>query len=54
MLKDLRKGDWSRSLRTQIEKYNVLSMADWEEPARLDARFKKLVDGLGLFYSASG
>lgn len=41
---------WSRKLRTQIKKYNILPFHDWENPAAFDRMFHRLVEGLAIFY----
>jgi uncharacterized protein YjbI with pentapeptide repeats len=47
--------NWSRPLRTQIKKYNVLRFDDWENPTAMTERFSRLVEGLSIFYrSAAG
>ncbi len=44
---------WSRPLRTQISKYTVLPFHDWKDPAALDGMFRRLVEGLSIFYHRS-
>jgi hypothetical protein len=41
---------WSGKLRTQIQKYNILPFNEWKDPAALDGMFRRLLDGLSLFY----
>lgn len=42
--------DWPGPLRKQIMKYNILDFSNWRDPASFDRQFKKLLDGLALFY----
>ena len=42
--------DWSAQLRSQIEKYYVLSFANWTDGAAFETTFRKLLKGLSLFY----
>jgi hypothetical protein len=47
--------DWSAPLRTQIEKYNILPFSDWQDESAMTKMFRRLVDGLSIFYgSAAG
>ena len=41
---------WSNKLRTQIEKYNILPFHDWEDPKPFEGMFRRLVQGLAIFY----
>jgi uncharacterized protein YjbI with pentapeptide repeats len=41
---------WSATLRTQIEKYNILPFANWEDAATFEGMFGRLVEGLSIFY----
>jgi hypothetical protein len=44
-----------RTVRTQIEKYNILRFNDWEDSATMTNMFSRLVEGLSIFYgSAAG
>ena len=41
---------WSARLREQIEEYHVLDFSGWRDGAAFDRMYRKLVDGLELFY----
>ena len=41
---------WSGKLRTQIEKYNILPFNDWQDSRCLEEMFRRLVEGLSIFY----
>ncbi len=43
-------GSWSRVLRAQVEKYNILDFSKWEDEDAMGAAFQKLIDGLGIYY----
>lgn len=42
--------DWDKRLMHQIKKYNILDFSKWQDTFTFDKTFKKLVDGLELFY----
>ena len=44
--------DWPDPLRQQILKYNILDFSSWRDQAFFDRQFRKLLDGLALFYRA--
>jgi uncharacterized protein YjbI with pentapeptide repeats len=41
---------WSRPLRTQIKKFNVLPFHSWQDPTAFEGMFRRLIEGLALFY----
>jgi hypothetical protein len=41
---------WSQTLRTQIKKYHILPFHDWEDPKPFEEMFRRLVEGLSIFY----
>ena len=43
---------WPARLREQIMEYNILDFSKWEDKEGFEMMFKKLVDGLDLFYKA--
>ena len=45
---------WPARMRPQVEQYNILDFADWEDQDAFGRQFEKLVDGLGLFYPQGG
>ncbi len=42
--------NWPERIKEQIMEYNILDFANWEDDAALDEMFKKLIDGLDMFY----
>ena len=42
--------DWSKVLRNQIMKYNILDFSDWKSDDSFQEKFKKLLEGLEIFY----
>lgn len=45
-----KNSNWPRRLRDQIEKYNILDLSSWQNPASCEEQFQKLLKGLNLFY----
>jgi hypothetical protein len=45
---------WSERLREQIEEYNVLDFSGWDDRASLDRMYRRLIQGLDLFYRREG
>ena len=41
---------WSARLREQIMEYNILDFSNWKDEEEFEKTFRKLVDGLDLFY----
>jgi hypothetical protein len=41
---------WPERLREQIEEYHILDFSDWQDEARFQRMFTRLIDGLDLFY----
>jgi hypothetical protein len=41
---------WDAVLREQITKYHILDFSKWQDDAEFAKMFRKLVDGLDLFY----
>ncbi len=41
---------WPGPLRRQIEDYNILDFSEWQDDAAMERQFKKLIEGLGMFY----
>ncbi len=42
--------NWPERIKEQIMEYNILDFSNWEDDAELDKMFKKLIDGLDVFY----
>jgi hypothetical protein len=41
---------WPKRLMEQIMEYNILDFSAWEDDAKFEGMFRKLIDGLELFY----
>lgn len=50
-LDDSWKGSsWPKRVMEQIMEYNILDFSDWRDDRRFDEMFRRLIDGLELFY----
>jgi hypothetical protein len=45
--KDIR---WPKRVMEQIMEYNILDFSEWEDDSKFHGMFRKLIDGLELFY----
>jgi len=41
---------WPKRIMEQIMEYNILDFSEWEDDSKFDGMFRKLIDGLELFY----
>ena len=41
---------WPKRVMKQVMEYNILDFSAWEDDGKFGSTFKKLIDGLGLFY----
>jgi trehalose-6-phosphate synthase len=41
---------WRARLREQILEYNILDFSNWQDETEFGKMFRKLVDGLDLYY----
>jgi hypothetical protein len=41
---------WPERLREQIMEYNILDFSNWKDEEAFEKKFRKLIDGLDLFY----
>lgn len=41
---------WDQRLMRQVKKYNILDFSNWQDESTFGTTFKKLIDGLQLFY----
>lgn len=48
------EAPWPARLRMQLGEYSVLDFSNWEDPTAFDRMFKRLVEGLSLFYKKVG
>jgi hypothetical protein len=42
---------WPEHVIEQIMEYNILDFSAWRDDSKFDSMFRKLIDGLELFYS---
>ena len=45
-----KSSSWPKRVMEQIMEYNILDFSDWKDDSKFDSIFRKLVDGLELFY----
>lgn len=41
---------WPKRIMEQIREYNILDFSGWQDDSKFDVTFRKLIDGLALFY----
>jgi hypothetical protein len=41
---------WPKRIMEQIMKYNILDFSEWRDDSKFEGAFRKLIDGLELFY----
>ena len=41
---------WPKRVMEQIMEYNILDFSEWRDNSKFDGMFRKLIDGLELFY----
>jgi uncharacterized protein YjbI with pentapeptide repeats len=41
---------WDKHLMEQVKKYHVLDFSNWKDDSKFDGMFRKLINGLELFY----
>ena len=41
---------WLNRTMEQIMQYNILDFSEWEDDVKFEGMFRKLIDGLELFY----
>jgi len=41
---------WPKRIMEQIMEYNILDFSEWQDDSKFDGMFRKLIDGLELFY----
>jgi hypothetical protein len=41
---------WPKRVMERIMEYNILEFSEWEDESKFDGMFRKLIDGLELFY----
>ncbi len=45
-----KNSPWSKRIMEQVMEYNILDFSAWKDDSQFENIFKKLIDGLGLFY----
>jgi len=45
-----KSSHWPKRVMEQIMEYNILDFSEWEDDAKFEGMFRKLIDGLELFY----
>ncbi len=45
-----KSSPWPKRVMEQIMEYNILDFSAWEDDAKFEGMFRKLIDGLELFY----
>jgi uncharacterized protein YjbI with pentapeptide repeats len=45
-----KNSPWPKRVMEQVKEYNILDFSKWEDGAEFEKLFKKLIDGLELFY----
>jgi uncharacterized protein YjbI with pentapeptide repeats len=45
-----KSSPWPKRIMEQIMEYNILDFSDWKDDSKFDGMFRKLIDGLELFY----
>jgi len=45
-----KSSPWPKRVMEQIMEYNILDFSAWEDDSQFDGMFRKLIDGLELFY----
>jgi uncharacterized protein YjbI with pentapeptide repeats len=45
-----KESKWEKRVMEQVTKKNILDFSAWKDDRKFDEQFRKLIDGLGLFY----
>jgi hypothetical protein len=45
-----KSSPWPKRVMEQITEYNILDFSDWKDESKFEHMFRKLIDGLELFY----
>ena len=45
-----KSSPWPKRIMEQVMEYNILDFSKWEDEGEFEKQFKKLIDGLDLFY----
>jgi hypothetical protein len=41
---------WPKRVMEQVMEYNILDFSEWEDDVKFEGMFRRLIDGLELFY----
>jgi hypothetical protein len=47
-----KESKWPKRIMEQIMEYNFLDFSDWEDDVKFEGMFRKLIEGLELFYKS--
>jgi hypothetical protein len=47
-----KESKWPKRIMEQIMEYNILDFSDWEDDVKFEGMFRKLIEGLELFYKS--
>ena len=45
-----RISPWPKRVMEQVMEYNILDFSEWEDDVKFEGMFRRLIDGLELFY----
>jgi hypothetical protein len=45
-----KNSPWPKRIMEQIMEYNILDFSEWQDDVNFEEMFRKLIDGLELFY----
>lgn len=45
-----KESSWPKKVMEQIMEYNILDFSEWRDESKFDAMFRRLIEGLELFY----
>jgi uncharacterized protein YjbI with pentapeptide repeats len=45
-----KNSSWPKRVMEQIMEYNILDFSEWQDDSKFDGMFRRLIDGLELFY----
>jgi uncharacterized protein YjbI with pentapeptide repeats len=48
-----KSSGWPKRIMEQITEYNILDFSEWQDDRKFEGMFRKLIDGLELFYKGS-
>jgi hypothetical protein len=45
-----KSSHWPKRVMEQIMEYNILDFSEWQDDSKFDDMFRRLIEGLDLFY----